>query len=114
MINKEIGPSKDAPFWYQTRTCKETKTQHFHPQPMGINCLYKIPRYMADLCGLENPEQFTGHSFRRTALTTLADKAATPDQLRNKANHSSLKGNFQSFLFISSSLTNIEKLLHYD
>ena len=112
MINKEIGPSKDAPFWYQTRTCKETKTQHFHSQPMGINCLYKIPRYMADLCGLENPEQFTGHSFRRTALTTMADKGSTPDQLRNKANHSSLKGNFQSFLFISSSLTNIEKLLY--
>ena len=99
MINKEISPSKDQAFWYQVRVCKKTAIQHFHTQPMGINCCYKIPRYMADICGLENAELITGHSFRRTALTIMADEDAAPDRLRNKANHSSLKGNFQSWFF---------------
>ena len=94
LINKELSPSKDQPFWYQTRLNKATGMQYFHTQPMGINCCYKIPRFMADTLGLKNAFEFTGHSFRRSALTHLADKDAAPDRLRNKANHSSLKGNF--------------------
>ena len=40
---------------------KQTREHFFHTQVMGINCLYKIPRYIPDVCALENAQLFTGH-----------------------------------------------------
>lgn len=40
-------------------------------QPVGINALYKMPKIIADYLKLDNPEQYSGHCFRRSAQTML-------------------------------------------
>lgn len=45
-------------------------------QPIGENKLGKIPYVIASFLGLEGPERYTGHSFRRTSATILADSGA--------------------------------------
>ncbi|KAB0805652.1 hypothetical protein PPYR_02622 [Photinus pyralis] len=41
--------------------------------PVGINTIGKIPMKITQFLGLENPWTFTGHSFRRTSATILAN-----------------------------------------
>jgi len=48
--------------------------------------------YIAEVCGYENPHNYTGHSMRRFSTTVMADAGATSAQLRNKLNHTSEKG----------------------
>lgn len=42
-------------------------------QCVGINSFGKMPSDIAAYLKLENPEQYTGHSFRRSSATMLAD-----------------------------------------
>ncbi|KAB0801957.1 hypothetical protein PPYR_04143 [Photinus pyralis] len=44
--------------------------------PIGINTFGQIPRKIAKYLNLPNADQFTGHSFRRTSATILADSGA--------------------------------------
>ena len=50
--------------------------------PMGKNYLGKIPLEMAQRLELENPSQYTFHSYRRSAATVAADAGASPEQLK--------------------------------
>lgn len=45
----------------------------FGKQPAGKNCIAKIPFKIAEFLQLENPELYTGHCFRRSSATALAD-----------------------------------------
>jgi hypothetical protein len=45
-------------------------------QPVGVNTLSKFPQKIAQFIGLQNPEEYTGHSFRRSSATLLADSGA--------------------------------------
>lgn len=54
-------------FLYTTKNGKCTS------QCVGINTLGKMPSEIAAFIGLTNPEQYIGHSFRRSAATILAD-----------------------------------------
>lgn len=45
-------------------------------QPVGINTIYKIPQKIAEFLKLPNPEMYTGHCFRRSAATMVADSGA--------------------------------------
>ena len=49
-------------------------------QPMGVNSMAKIPEKVAHFLGLEG--NFTGHCFRRTSATILADAGANHLQLK--------------------------------
>ena len=98
-INKEINLSNQQNFWFQGKKKREDGATSFVNQTVGIDELYKVPKYMAEICGFDHPEQFTGHSFRRTATTIMADSGATGQQLRNKLNHKSEQGNFKRHLF---------------
>jgi hypothetical protein len=49
---------------------------------MGINLLYKIPGKVATQLKLESPESYTGHSFRRSSATQLANAGATSTDMR--------------------------------
>ena len=98
-INKEINLSNQQNFWFQGKKKREDGATSFVNQIVGIDELYKVPKYMAEICGFDHPEQFTGHSFRRTATTIMADSGATGQQLRNKLNHKSEQGNFKRHLF---------------
>lgn len=42
-------------------------------QPVGINTIGKIPSEIAAYLRLQNPELYTGHSFRRSSATFLAN-----------------------------------------
>ena len=54
----------------------------FVDQPMGKNMLYLFGKDVAISLGLDNPEQNTGHCFRRTSATIAADSGATPHQMQ--------------------------------
>ena len=41
--------------------------------------------------GLDDVDQFSGHSFRRTAATIMADRGASGQAIRHKLNHKSEK-----------------------
>lgn len=45
-------------------------------QPVGINTFGSIPKIIATCLGLLNPDQYTGHCFRRTSASLLADAGA--------------------------------------
>lgn len=49
-------------------------------QPIGVNSLGKFPQMMADFLQLEG--NFTGHAFRRSSATILADRGANLVQLK--------------------------------
>lgn len=42
-------------------------------QVVGINTFGKIPERIAEFLKLKNPKEYTGHCFRRTSATLLAD-----------------------------------------
>jgi hypothetical protein len=41
---------------------------------MGINSIAQIPQKIAKFLHLQNPQQYTGHCFRRSASTFLANQ----------------------------------------
>lgn len=45
-------------------------------QPVGKNTFGAIPKTVAIFLQLPNPEKYTGHTFRRTSATLLADSGA--------------------------------------
>jgi len=46
------------------------------PQPIGINRMSACPASIAEFLGLPNPRGYTGHCFRRSSYTLLADTGA--------------------------------------
>lgn len=46
-------------------------------QPMGKNSVGTTPSTIANYLNLENPERYTGHSFRRTCATLLSNSGAS-------------------------------------
>lgn len=51
-------------------------------QPIGINTFGKIPSQIASYLKLLNPHEYTGHSFRRSSTTILADAGADVLELK--------------------------------
>ena len=56
-----------------TPICKSTKMSKIVNQHMGKNMLYSIGKNVATRLGIENPDSYTGHCFRRTSATMAAD-----------------------------------------
>lgn len=52
-------------------------------QPIGINTFGKIPSQIASYLKLLNPHEYTGHSFRRSSTTILADAGADVLELKD-------------------------------
>jgi integrase len=50
-------------------------------QVVGIHTMGKIPHDIATFLALENPENFTGHAFRRSSASWLADSGADKDTI---------------------------------
>lgn len=51
-------------------------------QPIGKNTFGKFPKIIARLLNLEDAELYTGHCFRRTSVTLLANSGANIDILK--------------------------------
>ena len=49
---------------------------------MGKNTLHEVGIRIAEYLGLEDPQDYTGHTFRRSAATKCADEGATTLELR--------------------------------
>lgn len=51
-------------------------------QPVGINSFGSIPKKIATKLGLNNPEGYSGHCFRRSSATILVDGGADMQMLK--------------------------------
>ena len=51
-----------------------TKAGKLGRQPIGVNSMAAIPRFIATFLELPNVDEFSGHSFRRTSATLLSEK----------------------------------------
>ena len=58
------------------------KSKGFTIQAMGRNGIGSIPKFIAIYLDLEHPETFTGHCFRMSAATALADSRASTSTLK--------------------------------
>lgn len=45
-------------------------------QPIGVNKFGSMPKKIAEYLGLDDAHLYTGHSFRRSSATLLADAGA--------------------------------------
>ena len=54
----------------------------FTRAPIGKNIISGMPRSIAQFLDLSNPESYTGHSFRVSSATVLADEGATSITLK--------------------------------
>lgn len=94
-IRSEINTSDRFFLTYRKGKCTQ--------QPVGINTFGKMPKIIAEYLQLPNPEGYTGHSFRRTSTTLLADAGA--DLLEIKR-HGAWKSNTTAEGYIDASKNN--------
>lgn len=76
-VKAELGDKAEGPLF---KTC--TKGGGYTSAPMGINYLYKIPKTTAEVLELPNPSEYTGHSYRRSSATQMANSGANSAQIR--------------------------------
>ncbi|XP_063387680.1 uncharacterized protein LOC134673610 [Cydia fagiglandana] len=76
---------------YQSLRPPNTKTDRFFlqyhkgkciRQPMGVNKIGGTPRDIATYLKLQDPQDYTGHCFRRTSASLLADSGADLSSLK--------------------------------
>lgn len=69
----------------------QTKTDRFFirywkgkctTQVIGSNMIRQMPKKIAESLGLPSPETYTGHAFRRSSTTVLADQGADIETLK--------------------------------
>lgn len=60
-------------------------------QPIGKNTIAAMPRKIAEWLDLSDPASYTGHSFRRTSTTILADAGATIGTIKRHGRWKSTK-----------------------
>lgn len=60
------------------------RDQRCTTQPVGINTIYKVPRNIANFLKLPNPELYTGHCFRRSSASMLANAGVKRESGRSR------------------------------
>lgn len=60
------------------------KANKFTKQPMGINMIAAIPKFIATYLKLENVDKYTGHCFRRSSATALANTGVSRMSLKRQ------------------------------
>lgn len=58
-------------------------------KPIGINKIGSMPKMIAEFLNLTDPELYTGHCFRRTSITLLADSGADITTIKRHSGHKS-------------------------
>ena len=83
-----LALKKDVPFikpsdplFYRGNGPTPTVPSYFQNSHVGEGKLRLVAREMAQFLGLNNPENFKGHSFRHTSATLAAEKGAQVPQL---------------------------------
>ena len=78
-------------------------------QPVGINTFGKIPCKIAEYLRLSNPKEYTGHSFRKSSATLLADSGTDILQLER---HGSWKSSAVTESYVEESINNKLQISH--
>ena len=60
-------------------------------QPIGKNTVSQFPRTIATILKLPEASEYTGHSWRRTSITIMADAGLSIPQIRSVSGHKSSK-----------------------
>lgn len=97
-INVRSKISNDVPRFflrYQAGKC--------YNQPVGKNTFCAVPSKIAKFLNLANPETYTGHSFRRTSATLLANTGVDVLQLKR---HGGWKSSTVAESYVADSITN--------
>lgn len=68
--------------WHQKPKKGKHENSPLTQQPLGKNSVAKAPRQLATLLNLPRPELYTGHAFRRTHATVLADAGVSKENLK--------------------------------
>jgi integrase len=76
-------------------------------QPVGINTIGNLPKMIAKHIGLPDCVLFTGHCFRRTLATWLADSGADIMKIKR---HGGWKSNSVAEGYVEDSLENKKKI----
>lgn len=76
-------------------------------QPVGINTIGKLPKDIAQFLKLSNPALYTGHCFRRSSATLLADSGA--DILKLKQ-HGGWKSSSVAEGYVENSIENKKRI----
>lgn len=72
-------------------------------QPVGINTIGQLPKMIAQMIGLPNCALFTGHCFRRSSATLLADSGANILKIKQ---HGGWKSNSVAEGYVENSIEN--------
>lgn len=78
-------------------------------QPVGRNKFLNTPKQIAIFLNLDNPENYTGHSFRRTSATLLANSGA---DLLTLKRHGGWRSSSVVEGYIEESISNKRKISH--
>jgi len=91
------------------------KSKTFAKQPMGRNTIAATPKFIANYLGLAEPDRYTGHCFRRSSATALADSGASLTTLKRQYRwksdtvaHSYIDQSKHHKLHVSNSLASIK------
>lgn len=77
--------------------------------PVGKNTFGAIPKKIAEYMQLPNPERYTGHTFRRTSATLLADSGADITCLKR---HGGWKSTSVAEGYLEDSIGSKNKIAH--
>ncbi|XP_066583293.1 tyrosine recombinase XerC-like [Prorops nasuta] len=78
-------------------------------QPVGKNKIAGIPKEIARFLGLNNPDSYTGHCFRRTSATLLADAGANITLIKR---HGGWRSEGVAEGYIEESINNKKRIGH--
>lgn len=78
-------------------------------QAVGKNKFSKMPREYATFLHLDNINKYTGHAFRRTSATLLADSGASTTMLKQ---HGGWKSSTIAQGYVAQSVENKSKIFH--
>ncbi len=76
-------------------------------QPIGINTFASMPKRIATFLGLENAARYTGHCFRRSSATILAEAGASLTTIKM---HAGWKSSRVAEGYIENSINNKRKV----
>ena len=77
-----LGEEITGPLIKSTPPSKSSGGHRFVNHPMGVNFLYNIGKDVAKHLGLQDPQTYTGHTFRRSSVTAAVDKGISSKQLQ--------------------------------
>ena len=89
----ELDLQPEDRMWIRGDAASKKKESHFIWSPIGDRSLRQIPKKIAEWIGYpsEVAKNYTGHSFRHSGATWLADSGCSNMQLQKKLCHKNPK-----------------------